>query len=96
VATICFTEVKMFSFNLFGYEFKFHKETRKLHSIGAEAKVNQSLEKIKNGLDQIEARQIKYSEYRLQIVSGVSINTIKKYRDEITKYREESNSNLFN
>ena len=86
----------MFSFNLFGYEFKFHKETRKLHSIGAEAKTNQSWEKIKDGLDQIEARQIKYSEYRLQKVSGVSINTIKKYRYKISQYRGQANTNLFN
>ena len=82
-------------FNLFGYEFKFGKETRKLHSIGTEATIEQAWLKIQSALDQIDRHQIDYSEYRVQKISGVSINTIKKYRDKIAKYRGEANSNLF-
>ncbi|MCK5538465.1 MAG: hypothetical protein KAI79_16685 [Bacteroidales bacterium] len=82
-------------FNLFGYEFSLHKEKKKLHEIGAEAKKEQSWEKIKDGLDQIDKQQLDYSEYRLQQVSKVSINTIKKYRYQIAKYRGEANTNLF-
>ena len=83
------------NFNLFGYEFKLHKEKKKLHTIGAEAKVAQSWQKIQEGLEQIDKQQLDYSEYRLQQVSKVSINTIKKYRQQIAKYREEANTNLF-
>lgn len=83
-------------FNLFGYKFSFSKETRKLQNIGAEAKVEQAWLKIQSALDQIDRHQIDYSEYRVQKISGVSINTIKKYRDKIAKYRGEANSNLFN
>jgi len=32
--------------------------------------------------------EVKYSEYALQKESGVSINTIKKYRSEIEKTRK--------
>lgn len=83
------------NFNLFGYEFKLNKEKKKLHTIGAEAKTAQAWQKIQDGLDQINRQQIDYSEYRLQQVSQVSINTIKKYRHKIAKYRGEANTNLF-
>lgn len=80
---------------ILGYEFKVGKASPELYEVGAKAKTEQSWGKIQNGLDQIEARQIKYSEYRLQKVSGVSINTIKKYRERIKLYREQNNNNLF-
>lgn len=82
-------------FNLFGYEFSLHKEKKKLHAIGAEAKTVQAWQKIQEGLEQIDKQQLDYSEYRLQQVSKVSINTIKKYRHKIAKYRGEANTNLF-
>ena len=82
-------------FNLFGYEFSLHKEKKKLHTIGAEAKTVQAWQKIQEGLEQIDKQQLGYSEYRLQQVSKVSINTIKKYRQQIAKYRGEANTNLF-
>jgi len=83
-------------FNLFGYTLKFDKETRKLQELGAEAKKVQSWQKIQDGLDHMDLHQQKYSEYQLQKISGVSINTIKKYRHRIAKYRDEANTNLFN
>ena len=83
------------NFNLFGYEFSLHKKKKKLHTIGAEAKAAQAWQKIQNGLEQIDRQQLDYSEYRLQQVSKVSINTIKKYRKRIAKYRGEANTNLF-
>lgn len=83
-------------FNLFGYEFSLHKEKKKLQALGAEAKTAQSWQKIQEGLEQIDKQQLDYSEYRLQQVSKVSINTIKKYRHKIAKHRGEANSNLFN
>lgn len=82
-------------FNLFGYEFSLRKEKKKLHTIGAEAKTAQAWQKIQKGLEQIDKQQLVYSEYRLQQVSKVSINTIKKYRQQIAKHRGEANTNLF-
>ena len=57
--------------------------------MGAEAKAAQSWQKIRNGLEQIDKQQLDYSEYRLQKLSKVSINTIKKYRKQIAKYRNK-------
>jgi len=82
-------------FSLFGYEFSLHKKKKKLHTMGAEAKTAQAWQKIQDSLEQIEKQQLKYSEYRLQKISGVSINTIKKYRQQIAKYRSEAKTNLF-
>lgn len=78
--------------NLFGYEIALTKEgetpAKKLAKQGAEAKRSASWKKIREALDQIERRQLKYSEYRVQQISGLSINTVKKYRKEIEAYRE--------
>jgi len=89
-------------FDLFGYSIAIGKKEEKpksppadLSAQGAKAKREQSWEKIRTGLDQIHTKQLKYSEYRLQQVSGVSINTIKKYRDRIEGYRRENQKGLF-
>lgn len=78
--------------NIFGYEIKIGKQEPKLQELGAKAKTEQSWTKIKEGLDHIDQHQLDYSEYRLQKVTGVSINTIKKYRDKIDQYRSNQPS----
>jgi len=54
-----------------------------------QTKINTSLKKITEALEKMEAKQVKYSEYALQKESGVSINTIKKYRAEIDTIRSK-------
>jgi len=71
---------------LFGYEFIVQK-AHALQQMASEKKVNTSLKKIKEALERMEQKQTKYSEYALQKESGVSINTIKKYRAEIDTIR---------
>ena len=79
---------------LFGYIITIEKEGEKQRK-AVQAKINTSIKKITKAIEKMEAKQMKYSEYALQKESGVSINTIKKYRTEIdiirTKYK-----NLFN
>ena len=82
-------------FDLFGYTFKVGKQKDELYMLGAEAKKAQVWNKIKEGLDHIIQYQLDYTEYRLQKISGVSINTIKKYRKEIEDYRAEYSIGLF-
>jgi len=94
VVAICFTEISM-ELNLFGYTFKVGKQKDKLYMLGAEAKKEQVWNKIKKGLDHINQYQLDYTEYRLQKVSGVSINSIKKYRERITQYRTDNDLGLF-
>ena len=82
-------------FTLFGYEFGVEKPTEKLHEQGSKAKREQSWQKISSALDEIESRQLKFSEYRIQQISGVSINTVKKYREQIKAYRDSQSGGLF-
>lgn len=51
------------------------------------AKVNTSLKKIEKALKSMREKEVEYTEYALQKESGVSINTIKKYRDDIEKMK---------
>ena len=51
------------------------------------AKISTSLKKIEQGLISMNELKVNYSEYALQKHSKVSINTIKKYRDEIEKMK---------
>jgi len=81
-------------FSLFGIEIRIGKQELELYEAGAKAKRKKSWEKIKKALDEIEAKQIRYSEYRVQQLSGVSINTVKKYRSEIAEYREQTKRTL--
>ena len=83
----------MIKFKLFGYKITIEREGEKQQK-AVQAKVNTSLKKITEALQRMEAKQTKYSEYALQKESGVSINTIKKYRDEIDSIRSQ-NKGLF-
>ena len=80
--------------NLFGYEIELRKKSETLNEKGASAKKKKSWSSITKALDEIENRGIKYSEYRVQQISGVSINTIKKYRPEIERYRKQISRSL--
>jgi len=80
---------------IFGYEIAFQKESDKLEHIGARAKADKSLSSIHKALDEINNKGLKYSEYRVQKLSGVSLNTVKKYRDEISEYRAKISRDLF-
>ena len=76
----------MIKFCLFGYEIIVSK-ANELQRKASDTKKKIVLEKIRNALNTIEEKDLKYSEYLLQKESGVSINTIKKYRSEIKKMR---------
>ncbi len=65
-----------------GFEITLGKKND-LSALGAAAKVEQTQEKLVNGYQEILEKNYKYSEYRLAKTSGVSINTVKKYRDYI-------------
>ena len=75
--------------NLFGIEIKIGKPEPKAHEKAAKIKQETALNKIYAAIKEIELKQLKYSEYRLQKISGVSINTIKKYREQIAEYRKQ-------
>ena len=77
---------------LFGYILEIKKkdeaeQKQELSERGAQAKRDRSKEKINEALQEIREKQLKYSEYRLQKISGLSINTIKKYREYIESAR---------
>jgi len=76
---------------LFGYEFIVQK-VHTLQQMASKKKVSTSLKKITDALKRMDAAQAKYSEYALQKESGVSINTIKKYRSEIDTIRSKNKS----
>lgn len=82
-------------FSIFGYRFSLVPESQTLQAQGARTKKKQSWSKIKETLDDMERRHMKYSEYLLQRESGLSINTIKKYRSEIEEYRKKIRVSLF-
>lgn len=82
-------------FNIFGYELTLIPQSETLQAQGARTKKKQSWEKIKDTLDDMEKRHVIYSEYQLQKESGLSINTIKKYRSQIAEYREKIRVSLF-
>ena len=71
---------------LFNYIITIEKEGEKQRK-AVQTKINTSLKKITEALERMKAKQAKYSEYALQKESGVSINTIKKYRTEIDTIR---------
>ena len=80
--------------SLFGVEIEIKKKEEPLYKKGAEAKKKQSWEKIEKALEEIEKKQKSFSEYQIQKLSGVSINTVKKYREKIKEWREKRVSNL--
>lgn len=73
---------------IFGYIITIEREGEKQRK-AVQAKINTSLKKITEALERMESKQVKYSEYALQKESGVSINTIKKYRAEIDIIRSK-------
>jgi len=79
--------------NLFGIEIKIGKPEQKAYEKAAKIKQETAINKIYAAIKEIELKQLKYSEYRLQKISGVSINTIKKYRKQIAEYRKQLQSN---
>jgi retron-type reverse transcriptase len=81
--------------NLFGFEFSLNKTKNNLAKQGQKALKDKSLEAIHKALDEIENRGLKYSEYRVQKLSNLSINTVKKYREEIALYRANNSRDLF-
>jgi hypothetical protein len=64
---------------------------KKLSKSGANAKKQKTIKKLKEALEVMKNSHYKYSEYRLQKISKLSINTIKKYRPEIEKIRKDIN-----
>ncbi len=68
--------------NIFGFKISIAKKDE-LSALGAAAKVEQTQEKLFAGYKEILEKNYKYSEYRLAKTSGLSINTVKKYRDHI-------------
>jgi hypothetical protein len=76
----------MIKIKLFGYKITIEKQGEKQQK-ASRAKVATSLKKISAALEKMEDKQMKYSEYKLQRESGVSVNTIKKYRSEIAQIR---------
>jgi len=83
--------------SLFGYTFSVGKESQgeALSRQGAVAKKEQSWQKIETALQEIDNKGLKFSEYRVQKISGVSINTVKKYREQIQEYRTKNRRDLF-
>jgi ribonucleotide reductase beta subunit family protein with ferritin-like domain len=77
----------MFKIQILGYEITISK-VNELQKKASAAKSNTALKKIENALISMNKNEVKYSEYALQKKSGVSINTIKKYRSEIEKIRK--------
>jgi len=67
------------------------QEKGKLNKLGVKAKKEKVLKKLKENLEIMKNSNYKYSEYRLQKISKLSINTIKKYRSEIEKIKKEIN-----
>jgi hypothetical protein len=81
--------------NIFGYQFSIKRAKKSLLAEqGKKALIDKSLNEIFKALDEIENRGLKYSEYRVQKLSNLSINTVKKYRVEIADYREKYNRSL--
>jgi len=77
----------MFKIQILGYEITISK-INELQKMASAAKSNTALKKIEKALISMNENKVKYSEYALQKESGVSINTIKKYRSEIEKMRK--------
>ena len=78
--------------SIFGFEVEItkQKEKPKLYELGAGAKRKQAWEKIERALQELQKSQKSMSEYQIQKVSGVSINTVKKYRKQIQEWKQEN------
>ena len=80
-------EKAMFKIQIFGYEIAISK-ANELQQKASASKANTSLKKIEKALISMNENKVKYSEYALQKESGVSINTVKKYRSEIEEIKK--------
>ena len=74
--------------SLFGYEMTV-KKSNDLSLRGAAAKRAESWRKIEAALAELQRTGQKMSEYRIQKAAGVSINTVKRYRDKIAEWKRE-------
>ena len=72
--------------NIFGLKIEIN-EKDKLSKSGNTAKVEQTKKKIDEALKEMRNKQLNYSEYRVSKISGLSINTVKKYREYISDIR---------
>lgn len=72
-------------FKIFNYIIKIEKVTKKEN-----IKSKQAWEKIERALQVEKESENRLSEYKLQKLSQVSINTIKKYRSKIELWRENN------
>jgi len=72
--------------SFFDFEFTIQKKN-KLSEKAAQAKKEQAWSKIKKALEAEKKEGKIFSEYKIQKISGVSINTIKKYRKDIKNFR---------
>ena len=77
----------MFKIQILGYEVTIAK-VNELQKKASTAKSSTALKKIEKALISMNENGVKYSEYALQKESGVSINTIKKYRTEIENLKK--------
>lgn len=78
----------MIKLKFFGYKITIEKEGEKQKK-ATQAKVNATMQKIKQGLETLKKENVKYSEYKLQKITGLSINTIKKYRSYIQDLQKQ-------
>ena len=72
----------MTKFKFFGYKITIEKEGEKQKK-ATQAKISTTMKKIERGIKNLQKKNVKYSEYKLQKETGLSINTIKKYRSYI-------------
>lgn len=79
-------------FKIFG--FTISNEAKKLSDNRAKAKIDTSKQKLTTALQEIEDKQLKFSEYRLQKITGLSLNTIKKYREFIAEEQSKIRNRL--
>ena len=72
-------------FNFLGYEFNFSKVeniNKEKTQRATEAKIEKTLNTLESAISKIIADNGKLTNYNIQKVSGLSINTIKKYKKE--------------
>jgi hypothetical protein len=75
---------------LFGFEITRTKSKgTELAKAGTVSRQENVKKKLIEGIREIKEKELKYSNYRLQKITNVSINTIKKYKDFINQELEK-------
>jgi hypothetical protein len=75
---------------LFGFEITRTKtKGKQLAEAGTLSRQESVKKKLIEGITEIKEKELKYSNYRLQKLTNVSINTIKKYKDFINQELEK-------